>query len=148
MSYTYKYPRPAVTTDAIIICKENGEFYILFIERGIDPFKGYWALPGGFVEIGEELEVACARELKEETKIECVELEQFATIGTVGRDPRGRTISVVYWAIVDNMLEVKSGDDASNACWFKLTELPLLAFDHSDIIAKFVQEKLIGYPDK
>lgn len=142
MAYTYEYPRPAVTTDAILIAKENNEYYILLIERGIMPYLGHWALPGGFVEMDEELVDACARELTEETNINGVQLRQFATFGTVGRDPRHRTISVVHWAIVDSLLEAKSGDDAAKAKWWKLNELPPLAFDHAAIIEKFKNEQL------
>ena len=142
MPYTYEYPRPAVTTDAILFCHQKSDIYILLIERGRDPYKNYWALPGGFIEMDEELHEGCLRELKEETNIEHVQLEQFATFGTVGRDPRGRTISVIYWAKVDSMLETKSGDDAAQARWFKINELPLLAFDHLKIIQKFTQKFL------
>ena len=118
MSYTYEYPRPAVTTDTILIFRTNNLSYILLIERKYDPFCGYWALPGGFVEMDEDLETACARELKEETGISGIKLTQFHTFGEVNRDPRGRTISVVYWSVIDQIIEPEGGDDAAQAKWF------------------------------
>lgn len=143
MSYTYRYPRPAATTDALLICKENDEWFLLLIQRAFNPFQDFWALPGGFVDMDEDLESACARELKEETNIECDKLKQFYTFGAVDRDPRGRTISIVYWCQVNSMVTPKSGDDAANAKWFNINELPALAFDHQIIIEKFISEKLI-----
>ena len=142
MAYTYAYPRPAVTTDAILISKEKSEVYILLIERANEPYKGQWALPGGFVDMDEELEEACSRELKEETSVDGVPLQEFATFGAVNRDPRGRTISIVFWSILDSRPNTKSGDDAANVKWFNLNDLPSLAFDHEIIIARFRQEKL------
>lgn len=142
MSYCYEYPRPAVTTDAILISKESEGTFILLIQRGIDPYKGTWALPGGFVEMHEELADACARELQEETGITGIRLQQFATFGTVNRDPRGRTISIVFWAEVSSRLAVQSGDDAQSAQWFNLNDLPILAFDHQKVIQQFIEEKL------
>jgi 8-oxo-dGTP diphosphatase len=137
MPYTYEYPRPAVTTDAILLSKVE-EYHILLIERGAEPYKGCWALPGGFVEMDEELEDACAREVKEETGLDVGGLQQFYTAGTVGRDPRGRTISVVFWCEVEGMPQPQHGDDAAKAQWFPLSGLPQLAFDHEFIIKKFL----------
>ena len=142
MAYTYAYPRPAVTTDAILISKEKSEFYILLIERANEPYKGQWALPGGFVDMNEELKEACSRELKEETSVDGIQLQEFATFGAVNRDPRGRTISIVFWSLVDSRPYTKSGDDAAKVKWFNLNNLPSLAFDHEIIIARFRQEKL------
>ena len=142
MSYCYEYPRPAVTTDAILIVKKDNEISILLIQRGIEPYKGKWALPGGFVEMDEELEDACARELHEETGITGVPLKQLAAFGAVNRDPRGRTISVVFWAEVPSKLKVQSGDDAQNAKWFNLNDLPPLAFDHNKVIQEFIKSRL------
>ncbi|HKJ40652.1 MAG TPA: NUDIX hydrolase [Sunxiuqinia sp.] len=133
--YTYKYPRPALTTDALILKKGTAE--ILLIQRGIDPFKGQWALPGGFVEMDEELAVACKRELQEETGLDIPTVEQFRVYDKVDRDPRGRTISVVFYGFVEKDAEVKGGDDAAEAAWFKLDKLPELAFDHAQIIKDF-----------
>lgn len=140
MPYTYQYPRPAVTTDIILIAKEKDCSYILLIERKFDPFKGYWAFPGGFVEMDEDLDTACLRELKEETGIANIDIKQFYTAGKVDRDPRGRTISVVYWAEIDHRIEYTPGDDAAKANWFSIKELPELAFDHQHIIDKFFQQ--------
>lgn len=142
MNYSYEYPRPAVTTDAILILNENQKQFILLIQRGNQPFKDSWALPGGFVEMEEELDVACARELNEETGITGVQLKQFATFGSPDRDPRGRTISIVFWAVVNTRIEPKSGDDAKNAKWFLFDELPPLAFDHREIIQHFIDSRL------
>jgi 8-oxo-dGTP diphosphatase len=141
MSYTYEYPRPALTTDAIIIASFENKEFILLIERKFEPFKGYWALPGGFVNMDEELETACARELLEETGISEVELKQFHSFGTIGRDPRSRTISVVFWGKLSERIKPECGDDASKAKWFPLNNLPPLAFDHQQIIQKFKLEK-------
>ena len=135
--YTYKYPRPALTTDALILKKGTAE--ILLIQRGIDPFKGQWALPGGFVEMDEELAVACQRELQEETGLVVSTLEQFRVYDKVDRDPRGRTISVVFYGFMDKDADVKGGDDAAQAAWFKLDQLPELAFDHAQIIKDFFE---------
>lgn len=134
--YTYKYPRPALTTDALILKKNTAE--ILLIQRGIDPYKGKWALPGGFVEMDELLEDACKRELMEETGLELAKLEQFKVFDKVDRDPRGRTISVVFYGFVEKDAKVKGGDDAVEAAWFKLDDLPELAFDHADVIHQFL----------
>ncbi len=141
MPYTYEYPRPAVTTDIILIAKEKDCNYILLIERKFDPYKGSWALPGGFVEIDEELETGCLRELKEETGIENIEIKQFCIAGAVNRDPRGRTISIVYWAEIGQRIDYTPGDDAAKAKWFNTKMLPNLAFDHQQILDNFFMEK-------
>ncbi|MCF8361135.1 MAG: NUDIX hydrolase [Prolixibacteraceae bacterium] len=140
MSYTYKYPRPSVTTDAIVIAKESDQFFILLIERRNEPYKNMWALPGGFIEMDEDLIDACKRELQEETGITNIKLEELATFGKPGRDPRGRTISIVFWGIVNKKTEIKAGDDAAKVKWFNINSLPLLAFDHDKIIQRFRNE--------
>ena len=137
--FTYNYPRPAVTTDAILVSPLKK---VLLIERGREPFKGTWALPGGFVDMDESLETACKRELEEETGIQIQELKQFKAYGDVNRDPRHRTISVVFYALADTEIEPKAGDDAVNARWFALTDLPELAFDHGKILEEFMLEVL------
>jgi 8-oxo-dGTP diphosphatase len=140
--YTYKYPRPALTTDALVIKKETAE--ILLVQRGIEPFKGQWALPGGFVDIDELLADACKRELKEETGLVIEKLEQFRVYDAVERDPRGRTISVVFYGFADKSATVKGGDDAADAAWFGLDRLPEMAFDHAQVISDFFA--MIGQP--
>jgi len=137
--YTYPYPRPAVTVDAILISKQNS---VLLIERGREPFKGKWALPGGFIDMEEELETACRRELEEETGLKVGALKQFRAFGGVNRDPRHRTVSVVFYAFTDDELLACAGDDAAKAQWFPLNHLPELAFDHQQILEEFKAEIL------
>ena len=134
MAYVYKYPRPALTVDAVVFCREHIDLYVLLIERARPPFQGTWALPGGFVDIDESLEDAVARELKEETGVEGIDLKQFYTFGTPGRDPRHRTVSVAYYGERDCMKGLHAGDDAGKAAWFHINDLPPLAFDHKDIV--------------
>lgn len=144
MSFTYEYARPMVTSDVVLFSPLKGKVFILLIERMNEPFAGCWALPGGFVEENEDLVSAAARELKEETNIEGVHLKQLFTFGKPGRDPRGHCITVAYWGIVDHTkIEAKAGDDAKNLQWFNIEELPKLAFDHDEIIAKAI--KKAGY---
>lgn len=135
MSYTYKYPRPAVTADCIVITKET-EPKVLLIQRGNEPYKGCRAFPGGFMEMDETLEECTIRELKEETGL-IVKNDDITPIGTfskVDRDPRGRTISQAFLTLVDEPINVIAQDDAANAKWWSLDELPTLAFDHDDIM--------------
>ncbi len=132
--YTYNYPRPAVTVDAILISNTKS---VLLIERGREPYQGKWALPGGFINMDEELETACRRELEEETGIQIGGMKQFKAFGSVNRDPRHRTISVIFYAFMEEELVAQAGDDASNARWFPITDLPELAFDHQQILAEF-----------
>jgi len=137
MTYTYQYPRPAVTVDAIVISPNNS---VLLIERGREPYKGQWALPGGFIDMEEELETACQRELEEETGIRIEELKQFKAFGSVNRDPRHRTISVIFYAFTEHEIVACAGDDASNVQWFSLDHLPELAFDHKQVLDEFKLE--------
>ncbi len=114
---------------------------VLLIQRKHPPFKGQWAFPGGFVDMDEELEVAAARELMEETGLKPQGLTQLHTYGTIGRDPRGRTVSVVYIGFADaENDQPKAGDDAQNAKWFSLKEIPDLAFDHYEILKHALQK--------
>jgi 8-oxo-dGTP diphosphatase len=138
--FTYQYPRPAVTVDAILI---NKHLEVLLIERGREPYKGKWALPGGFIDMDESLETACARELREETGLEVENLKQFKAFGDVYRDPRHRTISVIFYAFTEGKLNAQAGDDAANVQWFSISHLPELAFDHRQILDEFIVE-IIG----
>lgn len=134
MSYTYKYPRPAVTTDCVVFTKEE-ETKVLLIQRGNEPYKGCWAFPGGFMNMEETAEECAVRELKEETGLTVNQIQQIGAYSKVDRDPRGRTISIAYLAIVDAPAAVSGMDDAAKAAWFPLSSLPDLAFDHQDIMA-------------
>ena len=134
--YVYDWPRPMVTVDIVVFAFDGEQRKVLLIKRGKEPFKGMWAFPGGFVEMDEELETAAARELCEETALTGVKLEQMHTFGTVGRDPRGRQISVAFVGMTKSPeLEIKAGDDAAEAEWFDTNELPEMAFDHNEIAA-------------
>lgn len=132
--YCYQYPRPSLTTDCIIFAYDGLELKVLLIERGIEPFKGMWAFPGGFVQMDESTEDAAKRELEEETGLKNIFVEQLYTFSDVHRDPRGRVISVAYYAFV-NLKEhpVIAGDDAQKAQWFSVKNMPELAFDHKKI---------------
>lgn len=143
MSYTYPYPRPALTVDAIIFKVHQGTD-VLLIQRDIAPFEGAWALPGGYVQMDETLEEAAARELREETGLRNIDLYQVKAFGAPDRDPRGRTISVAFWGILKDKQQIVAGDDARNAAWFPINQLPALAFDHQAIIACTL-EKAIGF---
>ncbi len=136
--YQYKYPRPALTVDAIVMAENKGLKYLLLIQRKNPPFKNCWALPGGFVDMNETLEEAVARELKEETGLACFNLQQFKSYSAINRDPRGRTVSVVFWESLSGLPEIKGGDDANEAHWFPFSELPVLAFDHQQIVDDFL----------
>ncbi len=139
--YKYKYPRAALTVDAIVFTRENNSIFILLIQRGIEPFKNRWALPGGVVNIDETLEVACIRELSEETGLQVDKMTQFKAFDAINRDPRHRTISVAYFVELDKSEAVKGGDDAASAEWFPVSDLPELAFDHSQIISDFFENR-------
>ena len=139
MSYTYKYPRPAVTVDMVMFSKFEESWKVLLIRRGNPPFEGQWAFPGGFVEMDEKLIDSATRELEEETGMKDVKLMQFRAYGDPGRDPRGRTIAVVHYGFVDSdKTKVQGGDDASEAKWFAPDELPELAFDHTKIMRELM----------
>ncbi len=135
MPYTYEYPRPMVTVDALIFTR-GAPRRILLIRRGSEPYQGRWALPGGFVEEDEDLEPAARRELEEETGLRGVALEQLRAFGRPGRDPRGRVIAVAYVGLVESVPPAVAGaDDAAEARWFPVDALPPLAFDHEEIIS-------------
>ena len=134
--FTYDFPRPSVTVDIVVVTMERRP-RVLLICRKKAPYQGMWALPGGFIEMDETLEASARRELAEETGVRTGKLVQLATFGDPGRDPRGRTISVVYLARVNaSHVKPRAGDDAAEAGWFSLNRLPPLAFDHRDILAR------------
>jgi len=136
MPYTYDYPRPMLTVDGLLVRADGPAPEILLIQRGHEPFKGRWALPGGFVEIDEPIEAAVHREVAEETGLSGVPFFSAGTFGKPGRDPRGRTISVLFVGTIPLQLHptARAGDDARNAQWFSLEQIPELAFDHADLI--------------
>ena len=135
--FSYRYPRPAVTTDCVIFGFDGKQLHILLIERSRDPYKGTWALPGGFLEMDETAEEGAARELYEETHVKDVFLEQFHVFSAVNRDPRERVITIAFYALIRQCdYQILAGDDAARACWFEVDELPPLAFDHDEIISK------------
>lgn len=138
MSYTYKYPHPAVTADALVFARDGGAMEILLIERGRAPYAGCWAFPGGFMSIDETTAQAAVRELGEETGIRLTEhdLHRIDIYDAVGRDPRERVITVAYYTVLDSPVRVEGGDDARRAQWFPLSQLPPLAFDHAEILEK------------
>ncbi len=136
MANTHEYPRPALTVDCVIFgLDESNKLKVLLIQRALDPFKDFWALPGGFVDMEETLEAAALRELEEETGVRDVFIEQLYTFGDPDRDPRGRVVSVAYYALV-NLGEhpVRASSDARNVRWFELDKIPGLAFDHFKIL--------------
>jgi 8-oxo-dGTP diphosphatase len=128
---------PALTADVVALAPGS----VLLIQRAREPFAGAWALPGGFVESGERVNEAAARELAEETAIDAGELELLGVYDTPGRDPRGPTVSVVYLLRCDRELDASGGDDAGDARWFGLSELPPLAFDHAAIVADAISRE-------
>ena len=136
MPHTYQYPRAALTVDCVVFGLNEAELKVLLIQRGLEPFKGRWALPGGFVRVDETLDEAARRELAEEAGLRRVFLEQLYTLGAVDRDPRERVVSVAYYALVKlSDHRAKASTDAANAEWFPISKAPKLAFDHADILA-------------
>ena len=131
--YTYPFPRPSVTTDCVIFGYDGKDLKLLLVERGIPPFKGMWALPGGYLQMDEDAIDGAKRELFEETGLRDAYIEQFRTFSAVDRDPRGRVITIAHLALV-RISEVKGGDDAAKAQWFPLRDVPQLAFDHDMIL--------------
>ena len=131
--YCYKYPHPSVTTDCVIFGFDGSRLQVLLIERGIEPYKGRWAFPGGFLQMDETAEQGALRELKEETGLDGAYIEQFQTYTDPDRDPRERVITIAYYALV-RIQEVQGGDDAARAQWFPIDEVPQLAFDHDRIL--------------
>jgi len=136
MPHTYRHARAALTVDCVVFGFDAGELKVLLIQRALAPFKGQWALPGGFVHVDETLDDAARRELAEETGLQHVFLEQLYTFGAVKRDPRERVVSVAHFALVKlSDHAAKAATDAAEAAWFKISALPRLAFDHADMVA-------------
>ncbi len=130
-----KAEKPMVTVDIVVFTVKNGDLNILLVKRKFNPFKGKWALPGGFIREKEEIKKAAARELEEETGVSGVYLEQLYTFGEVKRDPRGRVITVAYFALVpDDKFRLRASYDAEDVQFFSTKSLPLLAFDHKEIL--------------
>lgn len=144
MPYSYEYPRPALTVDCVVFGLDEDELEVMLIRRGLEPYAGRWALPGGFVHVDETLEEAARRELEEETGLRKVFLEQLFTFGAVDRDPRERVVTVAYYALVKlSDHKVRAATDATDAAWFSLSDLPDLAFDHAQIV-EVALERLKG----
>jgi 8-oxo-dGTP diphosphatase len=136
MTFSYPFPRPAVTVDCVVFGFDDRTLKVLLIRRGLAPFLGRWALPGGFVRCDETLDEAAKRELAEETGIREVYLEQLYTFGALRRDPRERVVSVAYVALVRREAHLPlAATDASEARWFPAAGSPRLAFDHGEILA-------------
>lgn len=144
MSFTYQYARPAVTVDCVVFGLDEYDLKVLLIQRGQDPFKDYWALPGGFAAVGEALEETARRELEEETGLKNVFLEQLYTFSDPQRDPREHVVTIAYYALVNlSDHKVQASTDASNAAWFSIDDTPRLAFDH-DLILETAHTRLRG----
>lgn len=134
--HRYEYPRAALTVDCVVFGFDGGDLQVLLIRRGLQPFKGKWALPGGFVRVEETLDDAARRELLEETGLREVFLEQLYTFGSVKRDPRERVVSVAYYALTKPADHTTAAStDAAEAKWFPVSAVPTLAFDHADILS-------------
>jgi 8-oxo-dGTP diphosphatase len=137
-AYVYDYPRPSVTVDIVLFAFHNNDLKVLLVQRKFDPFAEKWALPGGFVQMEEDLEQAALRELEEETGVREVYLEQLFTFGSPYRDPRTRVITVAYFALLSTDQaagqSLRGASDASDARWWSMYDLPELAFDHQRIL--------------
>jgi 8-oxo-dGTP diphosphatase len=139
LKYCYRHPHPAVTADCVIFGYDDNNIKVLLIQRGNEPYKGHWAFPGGFMNIDETAEQCALRELEEETGLKDVKVEQFYTFTDVNRDPRERVISIAYYGIIQ-LSNVKGSDDADDAQWFSLDEIPNLAFDHDLVLSKALEK--------
>lgn len=139
LKYHYKYPHPSVTTDCVIFGFDGEGMKVLLIQRGGEPHKGKWAFPGGFLNMDESAEQGALRELEEETGLKDAYIRQFHAFSAPDRDPRERVITIAYYALV-RIQEVKGGDDAADARWFALDEIPELAFDHDEMLKTALRE--------
>lgn len=145
--FQYEYPHPAVTVDVVVFTIRDRKLKLLLVRRAGEPYRGRWSLPGGFVQIEEDLDAAARRELKEETGVAGVFLEQLYTFGRPDRDPRERVITVAYYALIpSDQLELRAATDAEAVGWFALDELPPLAFDHNEILA-MAHQRLVAKLD-
>lgn len=133
LKYSYRYPHPSVTTDCVIFSFDGTKLKVLLVQRGVEPYKGRWAFPGGFMKMDESAEEGALRELPEETGMSGAYIKQFHAFSEPARDPRERVITIAFYALV-KMQEVKGADDAADARWFALDEVPSLAFDHDLIL--------------
>lgn len=131
-----EYPKPAVTVDIVVFTIQDQELKVLLIKRKFEPFKNLWAIPGGFVRMSESLEDAAKRELEEETGVKDVYLEQLYTFGSPNRDPRDRVITITYIALINSdKIRLQAKTDVLDAEWFSISKIPLLAFDHNQILS-------------
>lgn len=133
--FCYKYPHPALAADCVVFGFDGKDLKVLLIQRGAEPYKDFWAFPGGFMNIDETVEQCAARELEEETGLKGVDVKQFYTFSAVNRDKRERILSVAHYALI-RLSNVKGGDDAKVAKWFSLNDIPPLAFDHEEMLQK------------
>jgi len=147
--YSYPYPRPSLTVDAVVFTFENGELKVLLIKRAHEPFKDQWAFPGGFVDENETVEAAVLRELAEETGLKDIELKQFYTASAPGRDPRGWTVSTFFYGYVPvSFSTVTAGDDAGEAAWYPVAGPPAMGFDHRELLRlslEVIRKEAIGF---
>lgn len=134
--------------DAAVFRPAINSFDILLIQRANPPFEGCWALPGGFLDMHETLEEAAKRELKEETNLSEISLKQLHTFSSVHRDPRGRTLTVVFWGMLTGDQKAIAGDDAKHLEWFDIIHLPELAFDHKEIVSMAINKLIFKFPRK
>ena len=130
----------SLTADSAVLTRENNKIRVLLVRRGNDPYKGQWALPGGFLKDEETLEAGAKRELEEETGLKVEKMRQIKAYGKPDRDPRGRTVSIAFWTEIPTAKKVKGNDDAAEAEWFELDQLPPLAFDHHQILKDAVEQ--------
>lgn len=134
MGFTYNFPRPAVTTDILVFREGTECIEVLLIKRKKEPYKNFWALPGGFLEMEETPIEGARRELTEETNLEIDILKEVGTFGDIDRDPRGRTITIVFYTFIhDHHHIAKAKSDAAEVKWFSVKNIPDMAFDHSEI---------------
>ena len=144
MAVSYPFPRPALTVDCVVFGLDEEDLKVLLIQRDLEPFRGQWALPGGFVRVDETLDQAARRELAEETGVDRVFLEQLYSFGDLDRDPRERVVTVAYYALVKlSDHRVRAATDARSAAWFRAAAPPALAFDH-DRVLQAARERLRG----